>query len=236
MFETEGLSRTLAERVAAALAEQICAGELKPGERLIEAKMARSLQVSHGPVRDALRLLQSAGVVTISPYKGATVTELSEQELSELFQVRAALAGLRARWLAQDPHRHESIAALEAPIAQLATLSETPEQHAQFVSVALDISRRLTELLANRWLRSMMESLSLQTTRYARIALGTPEGRRESARRWRELLELIRAGDADRAQVLATRISMATYDAALKSVRARRAQEAELSPAASLQQ
>lgn len=232
MFETEGLSRTLAERVAATLAEQIAAGELKPGERLIEATMAKSLQVSHGPVRDALRLLQSAGVVTISAYKGAHVTELSEHELSELFQVRAALAGLRARWLAEDPFRHERIASLEAPIAELARLSEQPDQHDQYVSTALEISRRLTELLSNRWLRSMMDSLSLQTTRYARLALSTPAGRRKSARRWRELLELIRAGKAEQAQELATRISMATHAAAAKAVRARRRPSADASGAA----
>jgi len=140
--------------------------------------------------------------------------------------VRAALAGLRARWLAEDPLRHERIASLEAPIAELARLGELPDQQARYVSTALDISRRLTELLSNRWLRSMMDSLSLQTTRYARLALSTPAGRRKSARRWRKLLELIRSGKAEQAQELATRISMATHAAAAKAVRARRREAA----------
>jgi len=219
MFESDGLSQTLAERVAASLAQRIASGEFKPGERLIEATMAKSMQVSHGPIRDALRLLHSAGIVTISPYKGACVTALTQQELYELFQVRAALAGLRARWLAQDPDRHSKLASLEEPIARLIALGASRARSDRFVATALEISNLLTEQIANRWLRSMMQALSLQTSRYARTALSTPEGRLASARSWRKLLDLIREGDAVRAEALASQLTTATYDAALASLK-----------------
>jgi DNA-binding GntR family transcriptional regulator len=218
MFDTEGLARTLADRVAETLAERIVGGEYAPGDRLIEATIAKSLNVSHGPIRDALRLLQSAGLVTISAYKGACVTELTERELSEIYQARAALSGLRARWLAEDAERLQRLGELEAAIAKLGELASDPAARDAYTAAALQVSRQMTGLLTNRWLRSLMDSLTLQTNRYTRLALASPQRRRASARQWRAVLEAIRAGDADRAQSLATALSLSTRDAALAAL------------------
>ena len=220
MFETEGLTRTLPDRIAATLAQRIVRGEYAPGERLIEAVLAQSLQVSHGPIRDALRLLQSAGLVTISAYRGACVTELDERELSEIYQARAALTGLRARWLAEDPERGSRLHDLGAAIERLARLAADPSAAEAYTEAALEVSQQMTRLLTNRWLRSLMDALTLQTSRYTRLALASAHRRQASARQWREVLDAIRAGDADRAESLASALSMSTRDAALAALRA----------------
>ena len=210
------LSQTLPEKLAAALAERIAHGGYAAGERLIEAALVKEFGVSHGPVRDALRMLQSAGLVTIHPYRGAQVTAISVREVKEIYQVRAALVGLRARWLAEDEGRAELIKQVQEPVRRLATVAETDESGEEYIALAQSINRIFTESLTNRWLRSMLQALTLQTSRYTRLALATRERRRESARSWNELLDAIEAGDGDRAERIASTISLGTRDAAIK--------------------
>jgi DNA-binding GntR family transcriptional regulator len=214
-------AQTLPEKVAAAIAENIVTGRYEPGERLVEAVLVKAFRVSHGPVRDALRILQSSGLVHIHPYRGAQVTALSVREVKEIYQVRAALVGLRARWIAEDPERDDLLAQAEKPVAQLNELAKSPEAADEYIAVALSLNRLLTENLTNRWLRSMLLALTLQTSRYTRLALGTPERRRESARLWRTLLDSIRDGDGERAEEIASAISLATRDAAIQHLQER---------------
>ncbi|MDB5924738.1 MAG: hypothetical protein JWN13_3674 [Betaproteobacteria bacterium] len=212
------LSQTLPERIAAGLAEGIVSGRYQPGERLVEATLVKEYGVSHGPIRDALRILQNSGLVIIHPYRGAEVTALSVREVQEIYQVRAALVGLRARWIAVDEAREELLARVEGPIARLDRLAQSQSGADEYIAVALSINRAFTEGLSNRWLRSMLQALTLQTSRYTRLALTTGVRRRESARLWQTLLDAIRSGDGDRAENIASTISLATRDAAIKSL------------------
>src|SRR5690606_28974555 len=202
--------------LAAALAERIVSGRYEAGERLVEAGLVKEFGVSHGPVRDALKILQSAGLVTIHPYRGAEVTALSVRDVREIYQVRAALVGLRARWLAEDPGRHELVAQVKGPIARLRELAETDRTGDAYLGLAQSINALFTESVTNRWLRSILQGLTLQTSRYTALALATRERRRESARLWKELLEAIDAGEAERAQAIASQISLGTRDAAIQ--------------------
>jgi DNA-binding GntR family transcriptional regulator len=214
--ETLPVSQTLPERIAAAIANDIVSGRYAPDERLVEATLVKAFGVSHGPVRDALRILQASGLVHCHPYRGAQVTTLSVREVQEIYQVRAALVGLRASWLAEDPDRAELVERAAAPVEELDALAQSDAAGDAYVTVALSLNRMLTENLSNRWLRSMLQALTLQTSRYTRLALTTPERRRESARLWRTLLEAIKAGNAEEARHIASAISLATRDAAIR--------------------
>lgn len=214
------LTQTLPEKIAAELAEHVISGRYQAGERLIESALVKSFNVSHGPVRDALRILQNSGLVTIHPYRGAQVTELTVREVKEIFQVRAALVGLRARWLAEDTGRHELIAQVEQSIGHLTELARTPRTQEEYIQAALALNRAMTERLSNRWLRNTLQALTLQTSRYTRLALAAAERRKASAVLWRSLLKSIQSGDGARAQRIASSISLATRDAAIKYLEA----------------
>lgn len=82
-------SRT--EAVLAAIRHAILAGELRPGRPLVETELADRLGVSKTPVREALKTLAGVGLVTMSPYKGATVREITEAEARHLYDVRLLL-------------------------------------------------------------------------------------------------------------------------------------------------
>jgi DNA-binding GntR family transcriptional regulator len=81
------------ERVAERLREDIRSGRLAPGQRLVEAELTRRHEVSRGPVREALARLQSEGLVTIEPNRGASVRRMDRRQLEDLFWLRARLSG-----------------------------------------------------------------------------------------------------------------------------------------------
>jgi len=208
------LTRTLPEKVAATLAERIVDGTYPPGSRLIEALLSKEFGLSHGPIRDALRSLQHAGLVTILPYRGAVVTDVTVREIKELYQVRAALVGLRARWIAEDPQRNQLIKLVKAPIARMQQLAG--KDRAEYTRAALMVNRTFTESLSNNWLRSTLASLMLQTSRYTRLALASAAHQKYSARQWQALLDAIEAGDGEGAEKIAATLSQATRDEATK--------------------
>ena len=82
-------SRTVA--VLEAIKHAILAGELKPGQPLVETDLAEKLGVSKTPVREALKTLAGAGLVTMSPYKGATVRVVGDDQAQHLYDVRLLL-------------------------------------------------------------------------------------------------------------------------------------------------
>ncbi len=211
---TPGLNQTLPEKIAAALAERVVDGRYPPGSRLVEAVLSKEFGSSHGPVRDALRLLQGAGLVTILPWRGAVVSDVSVREIRELYQVRAALVGLRARWIAEDPERGTLIAKVAAPIAKMQKLAG--RNAAEYTRIALLVNTAFTESLTNRWLNTTLSALMLQTRRYTRLALTSTAHQRYSARQWQALLEAIRDGDGGRAEGIAAALSQATRDEAIR--------------------
>jgi DNA-binding GntR family transcriptional regulator len=97
-----GGHRTLAERAFATLHEAIVTGVLAPGERLPIEDLAEVLDMSPMPIREALRLLDSVGLVENIPHRGARVTELSIDDLREVYEARLALEPLAVRHAAEN--------------------------------------------------------------------------------------------------------------------------------------
>jgi DNA-binding GntR family transcriptional regulator len=93
--------QTTQESVVDYLRELILSHQLRSGERLIQSDLAEELGVSRTPVREALHQLASEGLVTLSAYKGASVTDFSLRDLEEIYCVRIALEGYAANLATQ---------------------------------------------------------------------------------------------------------------------------------------
>ena len=89
--------KTAQQAVTDAIREMILRGYLVPGERIDQGKIATQLEVSRMPVREALRFLEAEGLVMIYPHQGAVVSELSPEDIEELFFIRATLEGMTGR-------------------------------------------------------------------------------------------------------------------------------------------
>ena len=95
---------TLPEQIAGRIFAAIERGEYAPGERIREETIAEQLAVSRGPVREALRILESDAVVRILPNRGAHVTQLSIKEVGDIFEIRRELVGPMVRGLWTTPN------------------------------------------------------------------------------------------------------------------------------------
>ena len=94
--------RTLAEKAFDTLHEAIITGRLRPGTRLPIEELADVLEMSPMPIREALRQLDSVGLVENIPHRGARVTELSIDDLREVYEARLALEPLAVRHAAEN--------------------------------------------------------------------------------------------------------------------------------------
>jgi len=186
---------TLAEQIAERISLSIATGDYAPGDRIREEAIAEQLEVSRGPVREALRILERDAVVRIQPHRGAHVTQLSIREVGDLFEIRRDLIGAMVRRLAARDD--DFMAAIETGVCEL----EAAASGAVGVDAYLAISNRLGRLLAdasrNERLAEILGSLARQTRRYSMLGLASAARREESARTWRSMVSALKAGDAN---------------------------------------
>ena len=113
-FGGELLSATVKRLVL----DRIVGGHYRPGERIVEFKLAKELGLSQSPVREALRELAAVGIVTIHPRRGARVRLPSAKELVDVSLVRAEVDALAAR-LAAGRIADDTLDTLEALVAEM---------------------------------------------------------------------------------------------------------------------
>jgi DNA-binding GntR family transcriptional regulator len=192
MTETLGNAHLpLRDLVTRELRRRILVGELAPGERLVEDRIAEMLGVSRNPVREAIRVLAAEGFVDVTPRRGAAVSRLSADEAEELFDVRMALEGLAARLAA----RKRSPAAIER-LRALLTRSRSAVESGDLAGVAdmnTDFHAAVAEASGNAYLNLVVEPM-LRRSQW--VFLQTADARAPHS--WTEhagLLEAIVAGD-----------------------------------------
>jgi DNA-binding GntR family transcriptional regulator len=88
---------SLRKQVKSGILDSILSGEIEPGERLVELKLAEQYGVSQAPVREALRDLEAVGLVTSKPNRGTFAGNVGQRGMHEIFQVRGALEELATR-------------------------------------------------------------------------------------------------------------------------------------------
>ena len=110
---------SLRQQVLELLRNAILEGRFKPGERLIERELCELTGVSRTSVREALRHLESEGLVSNVPNKGPTVATVTEEDAREIYEVREVLEGLAGRLFAERATARQ-IDALEAALERLA--------------------------------------------------------------------------------------------------------------------
>lgn len=200
--DAAGPTLTVPEQVAAKVGDRIIAGQLAPGERVGEQELADEFQISRGPVREAIRILEREGLIAILPRRGAVVTSLSDAELRELFEIRAGLFEIVIRKVvALRPP--ELLAVMRAGMARLEALAELPDggdAYAETTHRLIQISARFA---GNERLRRMIAALSLQSLRYSKLGLASVERRRRSLRLWKQAARALEKGDAEQMVQLA---------------------------------
>jgi len=118
----------LSERVKDRILTWILEGEMAPGSRIVETRVARELGVSQAPVREALRDLATLGFVETQPYRGSWVRKPTEEELVEAIEVRAVLEAL-AGSLAACRRTDQCIADLDQLMVEMCEAADRGDVH-----------------------------------------------------------------------------------------------------------
>ena len=177
--------------VCAMLRELIISGELAPSEPLRQRDLAARFGVSQTPVREALRRLESEGLVTNDPHRGATVAGSRNGMVQDNSQIRAALEPLGAR-LAARAITDEQVAVLRRLNEQMATLSDGDERYG---ALNREFHFAIYESAASPMLLSMMRLLWQSMPDGPRVS----RGHAKSVEQHEALIAALSARDADRA-------------------------------------
>lgn len=190
-------SRTTADLIADALREEIADGRIPPGAPLRQEELAARFAVSRIPVREALRLLEADGIVSIFPNRGAFVVRLSADEIREIIDLRVLLEGDLIR-RAVPVLTGVDLKAIEAAAETAARAADTPDW--------IETDRRFHDALylpAGRPRHlALVHGLRTAVARYAAPCGQLPARRKSWLDDHARLVAACRAGDAAGAQRL----------------------------------
>jgi len=190
------VSRTV--QIEQALEHMILAGELSPGERLIEVDLARRFGTSRGPLREAMQTLAAKGLVETVRNRGVIVRSISTREATELYDLRAAVFGLAGRLLTDRLNdsmletMHQFVRDMEG-LAKARSFDDYYRKNLAFHDFL--ITSTGNELLASEY-RSFVKKLHLCRARSLVQAGGLSVSNREHA----EMVDAVASGDRLRAQ------------------------------------
>jgi DNA-binding GntR family transcriptional regulator len=158
--------RTKQEYVYRSLRDAIVRGELGPGQRLVVDEIGRQLEVSAIPIREALQLLQSEGLVLSAPHVGATVAPISEDEVHEIF---AIMEGLETVGVREAARRLDDvgIARLSGVVAEM-DAAAAAQDYERWAALNGELHRAINDIARMPLLREMTDRVLARWERLRR--------------------------------------------------------------------
>ena len=187
----------LAVPIAALLRDAIFDWELRPGERIIERRLAAQWNVSRAPLREAIKQLTSEGLIVVSPHRGASVRGVSEKELIELFEVRELIevhaVKIAARVATEgDLHRlWKLVAAMQVAAAR--------HDLRTFRAKGFEFHDELVHASASETLVQIYDGIKLRFRRYQLLLASLPNLPESSAAEHEEILAALSRRDGEAA-------------------------------------
>jgi len=190
-------SSSLTTVVQQEIERAILVGEYAPGAKLTEAALADKLGVSRGPIREAFRMLEEAGMLRFEKNRGVFVRDIPIDEAIEIFDLRAAMDELVGRQLAEriTTAQLKEVKALVDAMEKAVKAADTREYHL----LNLTFHDRLVEMAGNRKLTSIYRKLIKELSLFRRLNLADGWLMPVSANEHRQILKAISSGDAQAA-------------------------------------
>ncbi|MZD07686.1 FCD domain-containing protein [Streptomyces sp. SID5785] len=199
---TTPVVHSLREQIREHIVEGIVSGRWKPGERIVERRIATELEVSQTPVREALRELESLRLIESAPNKGVRVRNLSAADLEESYPVRAGLEAIAAELAAA--RLAEDCSALEPHVAALYRADREADGTGQ-VRHTVAFHRELVRAAGNAVLLHTWEGLGIEVFTALSIRwLGTVQ--QSYAEEHEELVAAFRRRDPAIAELVKTHV------------------------------
>lgn len=202
--QTLGKKPTVSGQISDLLRDLILKGDLKPGERIVESRIAKQLGVGQPTVREALVELEHYGLVVRRSNQGCIVTSLTKQETEQVLRIRAELEALAVE-LAVENRNEASVAELIAAARAMQVAAATGEIQ-RFYQTDLNFHQALWRMTGNSFLPRTLSQLMLPLLAFLFIRNMRENGKVDlvtSANAHLELAETIAEGDPKRARAVA---------------------------------
>ncbi len=190
----------LRENSLASVAQQeierlVLDGTIAPGAKLTEAWLSERLGVSRGPIREAFRMLEEAGLVRQEKNRGVFVRDIPDDEAAEIYDLRAAMDELTGRRLAETitPAQLKAMRAIVDQMEQAVKSDDADAYH----RLNLEFHDRLVEFAGNRKMAALYRKLVKELALFRRRNLADSGVLPHSAAEHRAILKTIAAGDAE---------------------------------------
>lgn len=190
---------SIRERAYLYLKDLILSGEYKPGDRLIEREVASQLNISRTPIREALFRLESQGFVKTVPRKGVIVSNISEEEVIEVFTILSSLEVLAARLAAQKMD-DTLIGEFNEKIEKLEALEKDEVEGGDTEHIEMNLL--LYKAAKSPKLFDILSGLTDYIQMSANMGYETPGRRKESIREHIQIMKAVRDQEADMAEYL----------------------------------
>lgn len=206
--------KTLPEQIADWLVQEISEERYAPGDRVLEQAIAERFDVSRGPVRDALRIVERLGLIRLLPRRGAVVPSLCREEVVELFDIRKALTLVVVHYVTQRASKAE-LAGLTEMAKALKQL--VPDRDAYF-RASNDLGEKMAALSDSVILSETMQPVQIQLLRYRHHAFSELAVRRASAQGYLKICQAMERGDVETAQSVMREMAERLRDRALAAL------------------
>lgn len=178
------------------LRQKIVDRSISPGTKLSENFLSKEWNVSRTPIREVLRRLESEGLVTSYPYKGAVVNTITIEDIDQLYTIRISLEGLAGRLatpvISGDPQK---LKALEKLCRDMETLFRKGDIEA-YVTKNNEFHSLIWHVCGNKWLIKILENLDSQVNRFIVNALHVPHRAEKSVIEHWKIFEALKMGNA----------------------------------------
>jgi phosphonate utilization transcriptional regulator len=191
-LQTNSLTMVVQQEIERA----ILAGEFAPGAKLNEAALALRLGVSRGPVREAFRVLDEAGLVRTEKNRGVFVRDIPVDEAIEIYELRAAMEESVGRRLAE--RMTDAAQEAEGLVRAMEAAVQARDAHTYHL-LNLQFHDRLVEMAGNRKLTSIYRKLIKEISLFRRLNLADENQLPASAHAHWDMLRAITGGDPERA-------------------------------------
>ncbi|MGI3167783.1 GntR family transcriptional regulator [Pseudooceanicola sp. C21-150M6] len=188
----------LVDRVADTLVGAILSGSIGPGEHLAESTIAKQMDLSRAPVREALRLLESSGLVEYRANRGFFVQVISAESVSNLYELRIVLETAAIRRLAET-NAEAALPALQAQVAELYRLADEGADMMAHVSADMQFHRLICEGSGNHRFLQVFDQIANETKLGLLVIGRLYDDPHRMAETHEPIVEAIVARDADRA-------------------------------------
>ncbi len=202
--DTEVKGPSSSDKVVETILQRLLSGQFVPGQRLVEVELASQCGVSRGSVREAFKRLSAQGIITLSPHRGACIRQLTRQEVMDILQIQAVLAGLGAGLAAKHIDEGDYRRQLESVIAGFDRFRDNPagvDYHRQRQA----FYETMTEISGNRELMIWLPNIQIHLVRVHFHAGLSTRFRQRHFQDYAAIGQAILAGDSRKAERLTRR-------------------------------